>query len=183
KNLRHLCGGTDMAFGIQAQQASGSFEVAFVVESGEYIQNFPIFRGGVEYAVGSQERQLKFRSQLNRNLIALLLLGAEMALNLNIDILWSENRFELLQQTTGFFFAASPQCMGERAVFISSQANGAASELLQFRESCGCRSALSGPKLDGGNQPAKIFVARLGRRQYRQPTAFRQPNLSAYMGF
>ncbi len=80
-----------MTFGIARQQASRGGQRAMVANRGEDIAEFALARRGIADAIGREQRKLQRAGDFDGGAVAGFLLAMKMALQFDVDIVWSKN--------------------------------------------------------------------------------------------
>src|ERR1700722_16858893 len=92
----HLLRRTKVPLGVDCQQTSGEIKRGLVADRGKKIEDFSLIRSRVAYAIGSEQRQLQRPGNIDGSAIPPFLFAIEVTLNLDVDILRTEDRDKTL---------------------------------------------------------------------------------------
>jgi hypothetical protein len=123
KQAQHLLRCLDISLAVVRQQLPGGVEMTVMPDTGEYIEDLPLFRPGILRALGREQWQLQAVRQLDRCLVAIFLRAVVVALQLNIHVVAAIDFRKTLERVFCFRHTAMRQGVRQRAFVSAGHAN------------------------------------------------------------
>ena len=114
-----------MTLAVHGQQAACLVQLDMVADGGKEVLNLALIRRRITNAVGGNHRQTERTCNADRSLVAPLFLALLVALQFDINVLVTEDAYELFDCFAAGCFTAARERRGQRPFVASGQADQA----------------------------------------------------------